>query len=543
MNPWIPYFLKGDGFQNSGVFWTQFNVGVGFLYFAGLRGNLMGRPTVNFVHANTTPFAPIFRDIPIKGRLSYNRTPLFEYLLGYKLKSGAKIALSYQYQGGITVQTRSLSAYLSAATSSSDMGKFTSALSLNAILFKFYFNLSPYAMVMKNLSFLPYLAAGIGPGWQSWTGVEVDYSRNNTLFSGRTLPLSQKISANAVWMLDTGFRIQSVFPSPSFSAYLGCKYNQWGQARSIGNIFQQGSRKQGLNHPFRVKTVYQFAPYLGVQWNFPNTNMPTPYCKKGKVMNPWIPYFIKTSSFQCPQGFFTQFSTGVGFLYFSGLRGNLMGRPAVNFGFTLFRDVPIKGRLTYNPTPLFEYLFGYKINTRVKCALSYQHQGGVNVRSKALWAYVPAANSSTNLVQFSSKLSLNAILLKVYFELPYAMAMKGLSFTPYLAVGVGPGWQSWTLTQVYYTWGNASFVGDILRLRQKISANAVWMIDKGFRIQSAYPNSSFSVLVGAKYNQWGQARSLGKMSQQGTHKQALDQPVRIKTVYQFAPYVGVQWLF
>lgn len=69
------------------------------------------------------------------------------------------------------------------------------------------------------------------------------------------------------------------------------------------------------------------------------------------------------------------------------------------------------------------------------------------------------------------------------------------------------------------------------------------MIDKGFRIQSAYPNSSFSVLVGAKYNQWGQARSMGKMSQQGTHKQVLDQPVRIKTVYQFAPYVGVQWLF
>jgi len=85
--------------------------------------------------------------------------------------------------------------------------------------------------------------------------------------------------------------------------------------------------------------------------------------------------------------------------------------------------------------------------------------------------------------------------------------------------------------------------GEVLPLHQKISTNAVWMVDTGFRIQSAYPSSHFSVLLGCKYNQWGQATSIGKMSQQGAHKVALVQPVIIKTVYQFAPYLGVQWNF
>ena len=67
------------------------------------------------------------------------------------------------------------------------------------------------------------------------------------------------------------------------------------------------------------------------------------------------------------------------------------------------------------------------------------------------------------------------------------------------------------------------------------------MIDIGMRIQSAYPNSKFSLIIGTKYNQWGQARSIGKMTQQGAHKIALGHPLIIKTVYQFAPYLGVQW--
>jgi len=65
-----------------------------------------------------------------------------------------------------------------------------------------------------------------------------------------------------------GFVYKALILIVNFSVLLGCKYNQWGQARSMGKLSQQGSFKEGLSQPLTVKTVYQIAPYLGVQWNF-----------------------------------------------------------------------------------------------------------------------------------------------------------------------------------------------------------------------------------------------------------------------------------
>ena len=543
----LPYIASTTSFQASKALWTQFNVGLGLLYFSGVKGNLMGRPVLDFFPSN------LVRDVPIKGRLSYNKTPLFEYLLGYRVNSWAKVALSYQYQSGVVVQTKSLFGF--ADTFRNTSARFSSNLSLNAILFKLYFEL-PYAMIMKNLSVSPHLAAGVGPGWQSWTNIKMNYiSATDSLqtgfnSNGGPLFLSQKISANAVWMIDLGFRAQSVYPNGQFSALVGCKYNQWGQARSMGEMSEQDSHKLSLTKPVKIKTVYQFAPYLGVQWNFLNTYTPkSSYCLKGKNSNVWLPYWAGVKNFQCPKGFLAQFNVGVGFLYFSGVSGNLMGRPASNFTSTSqWRDAPYKGKLSYNPTPLFEYLVGYKFNNWLKLALSYQHQGGVAIQTKAHQGFPAGGQSTTDTVRLSSNLTLDSLLAKVYFELPFAMIWKSLSTSPYLAIGVGPGWQSWTSTRVNYSEINTfpgfrSYVAHDLPLRNKLSANAVWMVDAGFRIQSAYPKSAFSVLLGCKYNQWGQARSIGKMSQQGAHKLALSKPLTVKTVYQFAPYFGVQWNF
>jgi len=129
-------------------------------------------------------------------------------------------------------------------------------------------------MIVKSLSIAPHLAVGVGPGWQSWTNIKMNYiSATDSLqtgfnSNGGPLFLSQKISANAVWMIDLGFRAQSVYPNGQFSALVGCKYNQWGQARSIGKLTQQGAWNQGLRQPIRAKSLYSFVPYLGFQWNF-----------------------------------------------------------------------------------------------------------------------------------------------------------------------------------------------------------------------------------------------------------------------------------
>ncbi len=542
---WLPYFVSSKEFQCSQSVWTQFNAGIGFLYFSGLKGNLMGRPVGNFSPAT------FWRDAPIKGRLSYNRTPLMEYLLGYRFNTWLKLALSYQHQGGIAIQTKAVSAYETpTANTGSFVVQLTSNLTLDALLAKAYFEL-PFAMIWRSLSINPYLAVGVGPGWQSWTYIQSNYMGGIILFINRTLPLRQKISANAVWMADIGLRLQSAYPNNQFSVQLGCKYNQWGQARSIGKMSQQGQNKRSLTQPLRIKTVYQFAPYLGVQWNFaPDQSMGQSYKLKGKSPKVCLPYWVASREFQCPTNIWTQFNAGIGLLYFSGVRGNLMGQPAILFTSTTVaapdpRDIPLKGRLTYNRTPLFEYLVGYKFNPWLKVALSYQYQGGITIGTKALRGYPPGASVTNNgqYAQLTSNFSLNAILAKVYFELPFSMIWRSLSTNPYLALGVGPGWQSWTKTQVTYMHGNTAFLGEPVPLSQKISANVVWMVDVGMRIQSAYPNSKFSVLLGCKYNQWGQARSIGKMSQQGAHKVALGHPLIIKTIYQFAPYLGVQWNF
>ena len=529
-------FPSTKDFEPAKSVFFQTNIGVGFLYFSGLRGNLMGEPFTVFFR---------FRDAPLKGRLSYNKTPLFEYLIGYRFNPWLKLALSYQHQGGITIQSKAVTAFPALAASlGSERIQFTSNLSLDALLAKVYFEL-PYAMIWRNLSTNPYLAAGVGPGWQSWTRIQLNYMLSNTSFTENTLPLRQKISANVVWMIDMGLRLQNASPNGQFSVLLGCKYNQWGQARSIGKMTQQGAHKLALAQPLRIKTVYQFAPYLGVQWNFaPDQSAGTSYKLKGKSPKVWLPYWVSSRDFQCPNNIWTQFNAGIGLLYFSGLRGNLMGQPVQLFSPAVaWRDAPLKGRLSYNKTPLFEYLLGYRFNPWLKCALSYQHQGGITIQSKAVSAFPIGTNSDTEVVQFISNLSLDALLAKVYFELPYAMIWRSLSTNPYLAVGVGPGWQSWTRIETDYMLGNTIFSSRTIPIRQKISTNAVWMIDMGLRLQSAYPNSKFSVLLGCKYNQWGQARSIGKMTQQGAQKLALTQPLRIKTVYQFAPYLGVQWNF
>ena len=301
-------------------------------------------------------------------------------------------------------------------------------------------------------------------------------------------------------MIDLGLRIQSAYPNSTFSLLIGTKYNQWGQARSIGKMTQQGAHKIALGHPLIIKTVYQFAPYLGVQWNFPNSCSSQPsYTLNGKNPNVWKPYWVAARNFQCPKAIWTQFNAGIGFLYFSGIRGNLMGKPSGNFTpSNYWRDVPFKGRLSYNRTPLFEYLVGYRINNSIKIALSYQHQAGITIQSKALLAFPDAANAATQVAQFISNLSLDALMAKLYFELPYSLIFKNLATSPYLAVGIGPGWQTWSRVEINYMEGKCyGYVGYPLPLRQKISANAVWMIDIGMRIQSAYPNSKFSVLIGS----------------------------------------------
>ncbi len=533
----------------------QTNVGIGFLYFSGIRGNsdlfldAGGYRVLGHTYGVTALDRPV----------SYNRTPLFEYLLGYAWTPWLRAALSYQHQGGISIQTRSRRGIgVSYGGWHDSQIQLRSNLALDALTVKVILE-TPRALQIGRAAIHPYLGLAVGPGWQSWMNPEIIYSAidDNAFYYSQPCPLKSKIVANAVFSVDAGMRLQSVLPNDSFSVVGGCKYNQWGQARNIGKIRQQGA-PEGLTHPYRIRTVYSFAPYLGFQWNyFTDPSYLPVHCVAGREVNRWKPFFVPVKDLGSEmKSIFTQFNAGIGFLYFSDLRGNILAlyentTVAANM-IKIFGALPFQGSLRYNRTPLFEYLLGYQFLPWLKVALSYQHQGGVFIQTPLQKGLGTLAGVffEVNYSQFRSTLALDAVMPKVYFTLPYVGISKGIAVSPYLAVGVGPSWQSWTdieLEQTYtedvYNNNQYYLRSEPLPLRNKYIANAAWMLDAGFRFQSAYPDGCFSVTSGCKYNAWGQARNIGKLSQQNMPKRGLAYPFKAEIVYSFAPYLGVEWDF
>lgn len=539
-----PRFLHMKYIQDRQSPFFQFNVGVGFLYFSNIKANLGGAPTANF----QTP-RPNFDSVPFRGQLNYNRTPLFESILGYRLAPWIKVALSYQHQGGVIVNTDALPA----AHDNTGRALLQSNLNLDALMAKVYLEL-PFGFIVKRLATTPYLALGVGPGWQSWTGVRIQYLDVSPLSRNRYLALNDKISANAVWMADIGFRLQDAVQQQKFSVVVGVKYNQWGQARNIGGVQEQGQFPLGLNHPFSVKTVYSFAPYLGVQWNFPPSFIPkTPIMVNHRCADSWVPFWVNSKVFSNP-GILaqfhvgTQFNVGVGFLYFKNESGILVANgatpsptvgPATQFG-------PLRGGFSYNRTPLFEYILGCRIRRWLRIGVSAQTQSQVFVQSN--WQTATARTlgvAEQHMYLFSAALNLNTFMLRAYYDAHWSMIFKSIRFTPFLGAGVGPSWQTWrnmTIQDVLTARGNGRNNNPRF-LKSKTCANASFLIDLGMKLKSVLPNVNLSTIAGVKFLYWGQARNLGLLAQQGGNKQSLQRPLTIKNVYSFAPYLGVSMSF
>ena len=263
------------------------------------------------------------------------------------------------------------------------------------------------------------------------------------------------------------------------------------------------------------------------------------------LRNTWKPYWVKSASLQPPTSTFVQSNVGIGFLYFSGLRGNLQAGDPGQAAVFLKNDTPIQGSLNYNKTPLYEFLFGYQANNWLSFALSYQAQTDVSIYSN--WQQVQALGGLFNsTTKFTSQLNLYGLTAKVYFSLPYSLMFKMMAFNPYIAVGVGPAWQTWrdfSIAEFSGQGRNATNVYITSPGVQKISANCMFVSDFGIKAQWMVKKFSFTVVKGFKFNIWGQARSMGKQSQQQfvSQRYCLSNPIRIKTVYSFAPYLGLQW--
>ena len=145
-----------------------------------------------------------WRNAPFKGRLEYPRTPLIEFMVGYRLTSFMKWAFSYQHQGPTAFQTEALPSFhprQGQRPSLNNCIQLSSLLSLDALQLKGLFEL-PFSLIFKSVSLSPYLGLSIGPGWQTFSQVQVDYMAETRSFVGHVLPLRQKISCNAVFGVD-----------------------------------------------------------------------------------------------------------------------------------------------------------------------------------------------------------------------------------------------------------------------------------------------------------------------------------------------------
>jgi len=99
--------------------------------------------------------------------------------------------------------------------------------------------------------------------------------------------------------------------------------------------------------------------------------------KNYQAVNSWTPYFTWIGNVQNQtRNTITQSTIGVGFLYTSGWRGNLIMTPQDgidNDSTTVLNSRPL-GSISYNRTPVYEWTYGYKAYTWLKCFLSIQNQ-------------------------------------------------------------------------------------------------------------------------------------------------------------------------
>lgn len=523
-NTWKPYFTWVGNFQQRQNVYSEINIGIGFLYFDDVNANLGNQPTNIFSMIGSTPDK---RDI------SYSKTPLFEYIIGYQFTNWLKFGISFQNQSNIRMQTRTLDSQNSNAKI-----EFGADIQLNALIGKFCFEL-PWPLVWKTIAFTPYLAGGTGVTWQSWSNIldRISIFSSNA-FIGTDVPYRQKTIANVAGLADLGLRVHSAYPDSGFSMTAGCKYNYWGQVRNLGELNQQGNYKRGLLQPFRIKMLYSFAPYIGLNWNFPVTKN---NIVAQKNANSEDVFYASPKGVHNYPSVLAQISIGPNFLYFSKLRGNLVGVPQDLF-FGSGPSIPLNRRLSYIRSPLIEYLLGYRANRWLELGISYQNQNETMILSR--WFSSPNTRGfSESLTQFQSYLNLNALMGKVSIDL-FSAIVNDMAFTPFIGVGVGASWQSWTDIKLERTAViTGSFTNNFLYLRDAIIANASWMVDSGIKLRNANPNFLFSLVAGCRYNQWGQVRNIGEQSKQGGLGMGLFKPITAKILYSFSPYLGMQWDF
>lgn len=262
---------------------------------------------------------------------------------------------------------------------------------------------------------------------------------------------------------------------------------------------------------------------------------------------------------------FTELQTGLGFLYFAGVHGNLSPQPAQLFTSIALSNYPVKGKIEYNRTPVFTFDLGWNLTNWLSCAATLQCQQNIHIRTKPLQfagrTIQPLAEDTFAQVNFQSFLDLYSIGGKILLNWSNLLRFSGWKMGLFIGGSCAAGWQSWTEVQAIQTYFNSRqdvLTNASISFRDKYFANFSYTGDSGVVFKPTNIFAKMSIRLGCKFIGWGAARGLGALKDQKDIKRLTSsnaafgstaiysnyfKPFRIKTIYSWTPYVGINWDF
>lgn len=275
-------------------FYVETQYGLGFLYFAGVEGNFVPLPKLFYTDINAFNLAAAGTpesNLPIRGRIEYNRTVLWGADFGFRLTNWMYFAATFLTQQGVHIRTRPFQrAY---AKENDDLALFNSNFEANLDLYsvggKLIF-MWPNMIKLNSWAMSLYFGGSAAGGWQSWTnvtGVQTYFRENQEGSADMTnanISFRAKYFPNFAYTGDAGLKFKPTNIFAKTSIKLGCKFLSWGSARGLGyqrdqfdvigdpgnTNFGNGNQVNTFYYfkPLKIQTLYSWAPYFSFNWEF-----------------------------------------------------------------------------------------------------------------------------------------------------------------------------------------------------------------------------------------------------------------------------------
>ena len=276
---------------------------------------------------------------------------------------------------------------------------------------------------------------------------------------------------------------------------------------------------------------------------------------------------------------FSEFDAGLAFLYFAGYRGDLIAVPndsyqaptGISSTSGAVQSQPVRGPIEYNRTPIYTMDFGWRIARWIDFGATFQAQQGIHIRTQPFqFAYLSSSTPTLVTNHFESDLALYSMGGKLMFHWADMVNFANWSMELYFGGSGGAGWQSWTRVQAIQTYFNHenqtfnSMTNANISFRNQYYANFNYTGDAGFLFKPTSATSKMTFKMGCKFIGWGSARGIGDQKDQsdifnngstatdgssattdfpGRVRPGYFKPIRIRTIYSWAPYIGFKLEF